>query len=360
LKNRSEGCYMVDYGLAKLHLDKSKKPLPPRLNTDFRGTLTYSSLNAHYKQELSRRDDLFSFFFVILDLLDEVLPWRLSRDDKDEIKKKKEICLNNPDQFLPICKNKVEIKAILNHLKTLRYEDKPNYDLIRVCLKELRAKELKKKLIVENNSKKNTPLNEDNLAIHSPNLILLDFPAKNNINNPTNEYINNMMELNKLMKNDKTLNNNPNHLEQPKFSLTNIGSNLSFFNNSLQNNLVYLNNNKSNHIDNNFSSEMEKLLNFCCSNPIKQIIPPSQQNLSNNIFGLNNSTFSSTSSNVINNNNNNIINNLISKFAPKKEEQIGSKESHNLNKKRKRKDDSTPKSEKINEHNHTKNSHISK
>jgi tau tubulin kinase len=44
--------YMVDFGLAKAHLDKNYKPHPPRANTDFRGTLTYASLNAHYKKVL--------------------------------------------------------------------------------------------------------------------------------------------------------------------------------------------------------------------------------------------------------------------------------------------------------------------
>jgi len=42
--------YMVDFGLAKIHLDKNGKPFPARLNTDFRGTLTYASLNAHLKK----------------------------------------------------------------------------------------------------------------------------------------------------------------------------------------------------------------------------------------------------------------------------------------------------------------------
>lgn len=42
--------YMVDFGLAKFHLDRVGKVIPPRLNTDFRGTLTYASLNAHYKR----------------------------------------------------------------------------------------------------------------------------------------------------------------------------------------------------------------------------------------------------------------------------------------------------------------------
>jgi tau tubulin kinase len=49
-KNDTPVVYMVDFGLAKIHLDRNSKPIPPRQNTDFRGTLTYASLNAHYKK----------------------------------------------------------------------------------------------------------------------------------------------------------------------------------------------------------------------------------------------------------------------------------------------------------------------
>lgn len=63
--------YLVDFGLAKEHLDlKTGLPLHPRGNTDFRGTIPYASINAHLKSELSRRDDMWSFFFVILEFLD--------------------------------------------------------------------------------------------------------------------------------------------------------------------------------------------------------------------------------------------------------------------------------------------------
>ena len=47
--NDSGRVYMVDFGLAKNHLNQNGVPYPERLNTDFRGTLTYASLNAHYK-----------------------------------------------------------------------------------------------------------------------------------------------------------------------------------------------------------------------------------------------------------------------------------------------------------------------
>ena len=41
--------YMVDFGLAKIHLDCNGVPNPQREKTEFRGTLTYASLNAHNK-----------------------------------------------------------------------------------------------------------------------------------------------------------------------------------------------------------------------------------------------------------------------------------------------------------------------
>jgi len=47
--NNSNQVYMVDFGLAKQHLDGNGTAIPARTNTDFRGTLTYASVNAHNK-----------------------------------------------------------------------------------------------------------------------------------------------------------------------------------------------------------------------------------------------------------------------------------------------------------------------
>ena len=39
--------YIVDFGLAKLHLNKMGEPYPERKNADFRGTIAFASMNAH-------------------------------------------------------------------------------------------------------------------------------------------------------------------------------------------------------------------------------------------------------------------------------------------------------------------------
>jgi tau tubulin kinase len=92
--------YLVDFGLAKDHLDLATMlPLNPRGNTDFRGTIPYASINAHMKQELSRRDDMWSFFFVILEFLDQPLAWK-QNTNKDEVRDMKRKAFKNPPKNL--------------------------------------------------------------------------------------------------------------------------------------------------------------------------------------------------------------------------------------------------------------------
>jgi len=68
--------YLVDFGLSKLHLDEDGAVLPPRKKSDFRGTIPYASLSAHFKCELGRKDDLWSFFFILLEFLGETPSWK--------------------------------------------------------------------------------------------------------------------------------------------------------------------------------------------------------------------------------------------------------------------------------------------
>ncbi len=86
-------------------MDDLKHPVPARKKADFRGTVSFASLNAHnnvvsgnfqrlvylqihlnlinlFYQDLSRRDDLWSLYFVILDFLNEKLLWREQKKEK--------------------------------------------------------------------------------------------------------------------------------------------------------------------------------------------------------------------------------------------------------------------------------------
>ena len=67
--------YLIDFGLAKQHLNEIGQVQPARAQSDFRGTVPYASLASHFKKELGRKDDLWSLFFILLEFLGVKLPW---------------------------------------------------------------------------------------------------------------------------------------------------------------------------------------------------------------------------------------------------------------------------------------------
>ena len=68
LDDNKKEVFLVDFGLGKQHLDGDGEPYPPRTQTDFRGTIPYASLASHFNQELGRKDDLWSLFFIMLEM----------------------------------------------------------------------------------------------------------------------------------------------------------------------------------------------------------------------------------------------------------------------------------------------------
>ena len=158
-KSRNQ-VFMVDFGLAKVHLNKDGTissyslgtPLERRQIADFRGTVTYASLNAHNKivrtdvtvQDLARRDDMWSFYFVILDFLNEQLPWRNCKENKvDEVREMKMKCLSEPETCLwkTTTSGLQETRNIFYSINRLQYPDRPDYDYVRQQLGLLLQKE---------------------------------------------------------------------------------------------------------------------------------------------------------------------------------------------------------------------------
>jgi serine/threonine protein kinase len=136
--------YLVDFGLAKIHLKENGIPIEESKNMKFHGTIAYASLNTHNRQDLSRRDDLWSWYFVMLEFFKEKLAWRYSRTmTMDEVKEMKAWCMDDPESYL-WCGNTremQEIRKIFHKIKELKYTDTPDYEYIREQLKFLLQKE---------------------------------------------------------------------------------------------------------------------------------------------------------------------------------------------------------------------------
>lgn len=122
---------LIDYGLARVYRDPStNKHVPSRKSTGFRGTKSYASLRSHLGQDLSRRDDLISWFYFTIDILTAGLPWKNSTDDIIELKR-------NWDVDAAIAPISTKLKEIWNHINSLEFEDDPNYARYTEILTEI-------------------------------------------------------------------------------------------------------------------------------------------------------------------------------------------------------------------------------
>ena len=122
---------MFDFGLARQYTTLTGQVRQPRSVAGFRGTVRYASLNTHLSKELGRHDDLWSVFYLLVELATGHLPWSRIKD-KDEVGRMKE----QEDCRRLIAYLPMEFASFLHHLKQLTYFDRPDYLLIMGSLQK--------------------------------------------------------------------------------------------------------------------------------------------------------------------------------------------------------------------------------
>uniref|UniRef100_A0A0K0DDU8 Protein kinase domain-containing protein n=1 Tax=Angiostrongylus cantonensis TaxID=6313 RepID=A0A0K0DDU8_ANGCA len=109
--------YVLDFGLARSFKTESgvfiRKPIL------FRGTTRYCSVNAHSREEQGRQDDLWSLFYMLVEMLIGSLPWKNMTDHGPTEREK---TLKEAD-LLEQCPKEFELYVV--HLKQLTYAIAP-------------------------------------------------------------------------------------------------------------------------------------------------------------------------------------------------------------------------------------------
>eukprot|EP01080_Neovahlkampfia_damariscottae_P002470 gene2470-3179_t len=123
--------FVIDFGLARKYISNDGKHKEPRKQVGFRGTGRYASINSHQEKELSRRDDLWSIFYVLVEFSYGSLPWRKVKDLKriGELKIKytnKELLTELPEEFT----------TFMDYISNLGYEEEPDYLHLKNLLKQ--------------------------------------------------------------------------------------------------------------------------------------------------------------------------------------------------------------------------------
>lgn len=131
--------YMIDFGLSKKYRsERTMKHIQFSLTKKLAGTARYASVNALKGFELSRRDDLESFCYMLLFFTLKKLPWQGIKA-KTLPRRYKKICnikeLFNIDEYKNIVP--LEIIKIFKYVKKLKFDEEPNYDKIRDLFKNL-------------------------------------------------------------------------------------------------------------------------------------------------------------------------------------------------------------------------------
>eukprot|EP00911_Craspedida_sp_UC1_P002668 UC1_evm2s1960 len=130
--------YILDFGLARLYRTAEGDVRTPRKRAGFRGTARYASPNAHTLCELGRRDDLWSWWYSVLELLAGSLPWRRI---KDRVKVGLEKSEWSPSRLCTELRLHRQLRATLQQIgdtiSCLSYADEPPYDLFIDTLQSL-------------------------------------------------------------------------------------------------------------------------------------------------------------------------------------------------------------------------------
>ncbi|VDP00415.1 unnamed protein product [Soboliphyme baturini] len=118
--------YIIDFGLSRAYADLTSSRLRrPRQYCRFKGTIRYASVGSLHFEDTSRRDDLWSLFYVMLEMLVARLPWHSENQIIKIVAMKK-----TTDYEYLLGENQPEMLHFLNHLQSLNYYARPDYDML--------------------------------------------------------------------------------------------------------------------------------------------------------------------------------------------------------------------------------------
>jgi serine/threonine protein kinase len=125
--------YLIDFGLSKKYRsERTSKHIQFALTKKLTGTARYASINALKGFELSRRDDLESFCYMIIFFLIKKLPWQGAKAQTQAKRYKKireskeDFNINDHKDLIP-----TEFIKIFKYVKSLKFDEEPNYNMIR-------------------------------------------------------------------------------------------------------------------------------------------------------------------------------------------------------------------------------------
>uniref|UniRef100_A0A8R1UI97 Protein kinase domain-containing protein n=1 Tax=Pristionchus pacificus TaxID=54126 RepID=A0A8R1UI97_PRIPA len=140
LPPRDATIFILDFGMARPYREKDGRIRAPRRSVPWKGTPRYASARALLCEEQSRRDDLVSWCFMILEYYRPAnLMWSFGNFDKNLIIQTKGFVISSPEVFVE--KKQLKMPArfaeLLTMTNALTFTANPNYDAMRRILDDI-------------------------------------------------------------------------------------------------------------------------------------------------------------------------------------------------------------------------------
>ena len=134
--------YVIDFGLSRIYKINNKHILKRNIQNII-GNIRYCSVNIHNNISPSRRDDIESIIYILIYLLNGELPWQkiIIRNNVEKIDNIREIKKNINNKINNTKDNTINyLLLLLNYVRKLKYDEKPNYSYIKKIINLLNNK----------------------------------------------------------------------------------------------------------------------------------------------------------------------------------------------------------------------------
>ncbi|KAI8819333.1 kinase-like domain-containing protein [Fimicolochytrium jonesii] len=141
---RSPTIYMIDFGLAAWYINDSGQHIPGKkidLKRSKTGTARYASLNVHRGKEHTRRDDIESLAYVLIELVKGRLPWSNLRALSSREGWKKTMSMKEQTLIYELASGLPDaFGLLLEYARELEFTDTPDYNWMERLFADLYQK----------------------------------------------------------------------------------------------------------------------------------------------------------------------------------------------------------------------------
>ena len=129
LNENANFVYLIDFGTAKFYIKKGEHIKYVENKYHIKGNRDFISINYHKRIEASRRDDIESLGYNLVNFMKGKLPWTDLNDSKLILQKKIDTSLDELCEGLP-----GEFKEFIDYARKLEFKERPNYSYLNQLL----------------------------------------------------------------------------------------------------------------------------------------------------------------------------------------------------------------------------------